>query len=146
MIQALKSRHNDPDERAPPAGPQDPRPLPADRDGNRRCPLAAGRQRPPVSAAIGARPWEPGLGDRRRLDPTRRPALVTFHVADACALDLVPGQQRWNGPGCRRLAPRRASTYLVDVSKRYIEATQCAAQVTLVLAGHPRVARRSAAR
>ena len=36
VIEALESRHNDPDEQNPPAGPQDPRPLPPDREGNRR--------------------------------------------------------------------------------------------------------------
>lgn len=51
VIQALESRRNDPDEQIRRPGRQDPRALPPDREGNRRCPLAAGRQRPAVSGA-----------------------------------------------------------------------------------------------
>ncbi|GAA0373095.1 hypothetical protein GCM10009530_24230 [Microbispora corallina] len=41
-------------------------------------------------------------------------ALVAFHVPEACALDLILDQLK------RNLAPECISTYLADVSARYV--------------------------
>jgi hypothetical protein len=53
VIQALETRHNDPDERIRRRVRKTLAHYRRTGKGNRRCPLAAGRQRPPVSAAIG---------------------------------------------------------------------------------------------
>jgi SAM-dependent methyltransferase len=67
------------------------------------------------------------LSDRRP-DPTIRPPLVTFRVADACAPDLVPGQQEveWAELQMTCAVARQRDILpmcLFDISQRYIEAT-----------------------